>query len=191
LLSCGPQTKPAGDRNDKPATPAGQSEGDTVHRIPVIHPAFESKTPKVMSLSQRKDERGFPVEYHMLVDSVVCPGKVCDVVQVRIYWDALGNYSRLELPKGVNLTKQGHKIFTKGEYQKLDQILADRASLLRDYPFRSITRPSAKLKADAVSGATKLSLRRAVVSGAGYTCFHLWHWVNGSVVSEARKLTHA
>jgi len=44
---------------------------------------------------------------------------------------------------------------------------------------------------DAVTSATPVAMRKAVVKGASLTCFHLWHWARGDIVKAATDLTHA
>jgi hypothetical protein len=43
--------------------------------------------------------------------------------------------------------------------------------------------------ADAISAPTALSYNDAVISGAAYTCFTLWHWANGEMNAIIREKT--
>ena len=63
----------------------------------------------------------------------VCLDDVCKLVEVTLYWDAIGYYKRLEYPKGKPLTKLEHEPFTPDDYKKLDSILKDRTSILNDH----------------------------------------------------------
>jgi hypothetical protein len=43
---------------------------------------------------------------------------------------------------------------------------------------------------DAVTHATEETVRNAVVQGATYTTYHLWHWANGEAAGAIVQLTH-
>ncbi len=142
---------------------------------------------------QVHDSKGDPTEYFMDVDSVVCADAKCDIVTVRVYFDPLGSYSRYELPSGGNLTKLGHKPFSRADHQKLHQILSDPYSQLQSFKLDEITTPKGSPggaeDVDGISGATVLSKRKVVVVGAAYTCLTLWHWSHGEVVNVIRDMT--
>ena len=120
------------------------------------------------------DSKGNPSRYFMDVDSVVCADAMCEIVTVRIYFDALGNYERYELPSGGNLTKYGHKPFSPADHSKLHRVLSDPYSPLKSIRWDEITTPNSSAVAsddvDGSSGATILSKRNVVVVGAAYTC---------------------
>lgn len=129
-------------------------------------------------------------EYYADVSSVACSERQCRVVTVRIYWDILGNYDRYEFPSEGNLTKQGHKSFTADDHKKLHSILSNPDSLLKWIRKDQLTLPRvAADNVDAVTGPTKLSYSNAVVSGAAYTCYTLWHWANGEISPVIREMT--
>lgn len=138
------------------------------------------------------DQQGFPAEYQLSLQTEVCLDRVCKLLEVTLVWDALGNYSRLELPRGDSLTKKNHDSFDCIDYKRLDEILGDKQSILGKYPLDFFARPPAKLYTDEVDGVTAATLqtvRGTVVSGAAYTSWVLWHWVNGDVVDELRTRT--
>jgi len=88
------------------------------------------------------------------------------------------------------LTKKGHKRFTPEDYEQLHEILADRASILKQLERQHVSTPGkAAQDVDDVTGATPVSLSKAIVPGAVYTCYTLWHWVHGDVVREIQSLT--
>jgi len=162
------------------------------HKVLVHHPSFGKGKQQELTLTRRLDGNGFPVEYGMWVDSVYCADGRCEVIDVKMYWDALGRFSRYELPPGKVLTKSDHVPFTKTDYAKLDALLKDRNSILRTHSLKSLTRPvkTKKKDVDAVSQATEMSVRNAVVKGATYTSYNLWHWANGDMVGAIEELTH-
>lgn len=139
------------------------------------------------------DANGDPTEYFMDVDSVVCADAKCAIVTVRIYFDPLGSYLRYKLPSGGNLTKLGHKPFSRADHQKLHQVLSDPYSQLQSFKLDEITvpkgSPGGAEDVDGISGATVLSKRKMVVAGAAYTCLTLWHWSHGDVVNVIRDMT--
>jgi hypothetical protein len=154
-----------------------------------VHPGISGKNfPVWLSF----DQQGFPCEYQLSLQTEVCLDRVCKLLEVTLVWDALGNYSRLELAGEDPLTKKNHDPFDSGDYERLDEILKDRQSILGKYPLDFFVRPPAKSYTDEVDGvtsATPQTVRDAVVSGAAYTSWVLWHWVNGNVVEELRTRT--
>lgn len=153
---------------------------------------------KPSELHQLLDANGKPRAYFMDVGSVVCAEKRCEVVPVRLHFDALGQYERYELPAGRSLTKSGHQPFSAADHEKLHQILSDPYSPLKSIAWDQITMPKEASSTatrgadyDAMTGATALSKRSMVVVGAAYTCFTLWHWSHGEAVKAIREMTVA
>jgi len=169
-----------------PAAVAAEKE----HSICVTHPAQEDLAELPCTLIQVRDAQGAPVAYRMDVASVICGDGQCSIITVTLHWDALGNYDRYELPPRRHLTKKGHKRFTPEDYEQLHEILADRASILKQLERQHVSTPGkAAQDVDDVTGATPVSLSKAIVPGAVYTCYTLWHWVHGDVVREMKDLT--
>jgi hypothetical protein len=144
---------------------------------------------------------------------VVCAEGYCKIVTVLLSWDALGNYNSYSVADGSFLEKavipdenaqpkknvaedasseqnQDWAAFTEEDHAKLHQILGDRSSILKDQKLADLTSYRDKSRVDAMSGATPVTVRESVVQGAALSSYHLWHWVNGEVVSIARELTH-
>lgn len=148
---------------------------------------------KTADVVQVLDSTGEPGGYFMDVGSVICAEKRCEVVPVRLHFDAVGNYERYELPPGRNLTKLGHQPFSADDHEKLQRILSDPYSPLRSVAWGEITLPkeaaAGRREFDAMSGATALSKRSMVVTGAAYTCFTLWHWSHGEAMKVIREMT--
>ena len=172
--------------------PLVATAADVAYPVQLTHPAINKKQPASCTLSQQRDGEGLPVGYYMDVNSVVCAEKTCEVLAGRMFWDEIGRYRRYELPPGRHLTKKGHIAFTPAEYAHLDRLLRNRKSLLRDYAYEKQTAPESwDEEVAAITGATAQEIKAEVVDGAGYTCHTLWHWANGDVVREIRKLTGA
>lgn len=190
-----------------PLKPAERGQTIT-HAIRVRHPGASSDAPKTYRLVQVNDACGFPSEYRLTVDSVICPDKVCRISTVDMAWDALGQYLRYALPpgeeleKGVAVSKRAAGAradawdsapFSEADYHKLDAILRDDFSLLGQEKLTGVFRShgaAAAKEVDGVTGATPASIRDAVVEGASLTCYNLWHWAHGDVAAAAKELTH-
>lgn len=159
-------------------------------RIDLDRPGNSGPMPR--DVVQVLDSDGNPTAYFMDVDSVVCTDAKCKDVKVRIHFDPLGNYKRYQLASGTNLTKLGHKPFSRADHEKLHQILSDPYSPLKSIGWDEITVPKASAgggAVDAVSRPTMLSKQSAVVVGAAYTCCTLWHWSHGEVRDTIRDMT--
>jgi hypothetical protein len=182
--------------------PLGDGSG-LRHEVVLHHPGNLSKAPKTYTLHQIRNQKGFPTGYKMVVESVVCMEKNCEVISVTMFWDALGGYQRYELEKGKVLEKGvlagkdktkpvSYKgvPFTDADYKKLDRILKDGSSILSTRKLSDMSVARDKNDIDAVSSATPIAMKNAVVQGASLTCFQLWHWANGEIVEVAKELTH-
>lgn len=133
-----------------------------------------------------------PFGYETDLNMAVCDDKLCANVLLKLYWDLAGNYVRFDTITGKPLTKFDHKRFAEGDYQKLNQILKDRNSMLRVLEKGDLVDKNIKLKAttvDAVSGATPATIKKAVVEGAVYSSHTLWHFVNGPIKDSIRAFT--
>lgn len=130
------------------------------------------------------DESGEPVHYSGHVDAAVCEDGLCKLLVIDIFWDLLGNFLKYELPPGEALTKLDHEEFSGDDHTKLRRILSDKASILRDYRLEDlIVRPvlAQSRDVDAVTAATRADVKDAVVGGAVYSTYVLWHIVNGPI----------
>ena len=176
------------------------------HQVALRHPGMPSNKPMTYTLYQTRNQKGFPTGYTMVVDSVICMEKTCQVINVKMVWDALGGYLSYELEKGkflekgVPLDKSKALLvkaasykgvpFTDADYRKLDHILRDDRSLLSTQRLSDLSVVSDNANIDGVTGATPKAMKKAVVEGASLTCFQLWHWANGEIVETAKELTH-
>ena len=172
----------------------GGREPSETHQLTIVHPGDPKSRPIPVALEQIRDARGEPTEYRTWVDSVICRDAACEVVRVRLVWNALGQFQRYEVEPGEDLTKLDHEPFDAADHAKLLRILKDRDSPLKEVTKEGLVPKSPDTPRHAaavggVSGATVLTLRSTVVVGAGYTCYDLWHWANGEVADIVRDLS--
>lgn len=151
---------------------------------------YGQKTNTIIQLN----EQLLPARYEANLNMPVCDDNLCANVVVKMYWDLAGNYSSFDTISGKPLTKFDHRPFTTADYQKLDEILRDKSSILRVLEKDELTDKSVKLKSstvDAVTGATPASVKDQVVEGAVYSAFTLWHFVNGAVKDSIKQYTRS
>ncbi|MCH2208466.1 MAG: hypothetical protein MK132_21710 [Lentisphaerales bacterium] len=161
---------------------------ERVHEISIIHPGDPDAEVMTLDLMQGLDSASNPVQYSLWVNSVICRDKTCDVVLVKLIWDAFGRYKRYEVKKGFKLSKLDHVPFSTADHQKLQGILLNKKSALSEATKEGLVGPKSK-GVDGVAGATVLTLGEHVVLGAGYTCYDLWHWANGEVCEIIQEKT--
>ena len=158
---------------------------DESKTIKLTDPVYPDKPKKEHALSVHFDAQGFPSGYSMELVNKVCLDDVCKLVEVTMYWDAIGFYQSLQYPEGKPLTKVEHEPFTPADYQKLDSILKDRDSILDDHELGFLAtekddKPSEEGYAtegqdvDGVSKATPGAVKEAVVKDAAWTTWVLW-----------------
>jgi hypothetical protein len=139
------------------------------------------------------DTDGLPDFYRCHVNTPVCSDGLCRALILDVYWDLLGNFSSFEVPEFPPLTKWDHLEFTAEDYIKLAEILRDRKSVLGTVEdVNALFDPSTKKiseKVDAVTGATRETIKNAVVPGAVYSSYTIWHVVNGEIPSGIRQNT--
>lgn len=156
-----------------------QDRGDICRKAISYKSGDFAVTIKICSNAER-----IPVGYKADIDMPVCNDTLCANVYLKIFWDLAGSYTRFDTISGKALTKFDHKPFTDADYKKLDQILKDRNSILRILGKGDLVDKTIKIKAttvDAVTGATPQTIKNAVVEGAVYTSYTLWHFVNGAI----------
>ena len=161
------------------------------HKVEVNHPAFEKGSSTSFIMKEVERENGSS-EFYLEVESVICIDHICKIVPVRLYWNTYGEYVRYELDKGIRLEKGEGEPFLDDDYMLLHKILKDRDSPYKDISYYEITHEKVigESQVDAISGATETVLRNGeTVVGAAWTCFTLWHWANGEIVQEIRRIT--
>lgn len=133
------------------------------------------------------------VGYEAFVDLPVCDDKLCSNLKLKLYWDLAGNYIRFDTLPGIPLTKFDKIQFSDNDYKKLDQILKIKNSVLRLLEKGDLIDQNIKLRAttvDATTGATPATIKNAVVDGAVYSTYTLWHFVNGELKDSIRSCTN-
>lgn len=168
------------------------NEVKITHTVSVIHPAIDKLKPIDCYLVEEVLEDGTK-RFYLDVDSVNCGENVCKVVVVRMYWDELGRYTTYKLQDDEGLEKKEGAPFTKQDYIKLEKILRNKdselKSVFKDELVTSDFIDHGNVDVDAVSGATSSVRPEETVEGAVWTCYTLWHWANGGMVSKIRDIT--
>ena len=168
--------------------------------IKLTDPVYPDKPKKEHALNVHFDAQGFPSGYSMELINKVCLDDVCKLVEVTMYWDAIGFYHSLEYPEGKPLTKVEHEPFTPADYEKLDSILKDRDSILDDHELGFLaaekddktTEEGYEMEgqdADGVSKATPGAVKEAVVKDAAWTTWVLWKYANTELVIIMQEMT--
>lgn len=138
------------------------------------------------------DEAEKPAYFFRNVFTPVCLTGECKPVYINFYWDLLGNYLRFDFPPREVLTKMDHKEFKPEDYEKLQDILSNANSLLKDVAMEDLIGKGTENLVDSVdakAGATLKTIKNEVIDGAVYTCYTLWHLAHGPVVDEMQKIT--
>lgn len=161
-------------------------------------PAVFKESPVVINdtttytLKLALNEAGQPQYYFCNVFTPVCLTGECKPVYINFYWDLLGNYTRFDFPPGEVLTKMDHKEFKPEDYEKLQDILSNTNSLLKEVSMTDLVGKGTENLADSVdakAGATLKTVKNEVIDGAVYTCYTLWHIAHGKVVDEMQRIT--
>lgn len=133
------------------------------------------------------DEQGVLDRYSSRVFTPVCEGTKCYAIEVDLYWDCIGRFERLDTVPGKRLTKLDHIPFTSREYLKMEQILSDPYSILANFERDKLISGQRKASTDGFTGATTQEVRNAVIDGAVYSCYTLWHIANGPVRDSIKR----
>jgi len=157
---------------------------------------------KVLELPSRDSVFMNPVNYcldsmgnYYYVSSIktpVCNDTLCQIASLKIYWDLAGHFIQFDTLPGIPLTKYDHKPFTSEDYRKLQQTLKNENSILGEKTPEELLdkdRMRHSEKIDAVTGATAREIQSAIVEGALYSTYTLWHLVNGKINQDLRKYT--
>jgi hypothetical protein len=160
----------------------------TVQLINPVHPELGRESFDVI---QTKGTNDFPLNYRIQLVTDICLDHRCDILDVTVFWDPLGQFLKIEHPANKPMTKLNHARFSETDYDRLNSILHDSQSMLGTYPVTAFSDNEAHSNdVDGVSGATAISVENYVVNGAAYTSWALWHWVNNeSVVQQLREIT--
>jgi hypothetical protein len=138
-----------------------------------------------------QDSSGLPIWFCRHIFRDVCISGECKMIRLWLFWDGAGNYLGLQLYEGEPLTKSDHTEFNQADYDKMNNILGDTASILKDLKQEDliiVPDNKAELEVDGYTAATQPTLAEVVVKDAVYTCYTLWHTVYGPVQNEIRHL---
>jgi hypothetical protein len=150
---------------------------------------FEDKTDSLSGpeLFELQDENGIPIWFGRHIFKDVCISGVCKMIRLWLFWDGSGNYLGMQIPEDEPLTKSDHTDFEPADYRKLETILRDTASILRDLKQEDLIiipdtiNPYEAYEVDGYTAATQPALSEVVVKDAVYSCHTLWHTVYGPV----------
>ena len=143
------------------------------------------------SLSDNKvielqDQNGLTVWFGRYFFKDICTTGICRMVRLWIFWDGTGNYLGIQLNEDDPLTKSDHSPFALHDYTRLDEILADTVSILKDLRYEDLTVEEevedgniSLFEVDGYSSATTPLLKEYVIDDAVFTCYTLWHTVYG------------
>ena len=142
-------------------------------------------------LYQIKTSEGIPLFYAQNIVTEVCFDNKCRLLNITVYWNITGRYLGFELPKGEFLSKHDHEPFSKKEYERLNDLLADPSLHLGEISFKKLIGiPETEIDSiDGISGATTEDVSKMVVKGAAYTTYTLWNIVHGPTKDIVASLT--
>ncbi|MFW6290533.1 MAG: hypothetical protein ACOC0R_06160 [Mariniphaga sp.] len=147
---------------------------------------FEEKADSLSGpeLYELQDENGLPLWFSRHLFKDVCISGVCKMIRLWMFWDGAGNYLGMHIPEDEPLTKSDHTLFKPADYEKLEGILRDTASILQDMKQEDLIIVPDTInpyEVDGYTAATQPTLAEAVVKDAVYTCHTLWHTAYGPV----------
>lgn len=172
---------------DRPETGFWAMEGTLKTHI------FEDKTDSLSGpeLFELQDENGLPVWFGRHTFKDVCISGECKMIRLWTFWDGAGNYLGIQVPEEEPLTKSDHTEFEPEDYEKLNGILRDTASILKTLKQEDLIIVPDSIdpyEVDGYTAATQPTLAEVVVKDAVYTCHTLWHTVYGPVQTEIFKI---
>ena len=158
-----------------------------LHQHPFIDHTDSLSAQQIFEL---RDEKGLPLWFCHDIFKNVCLTSECRMVHLWLFWNSTGNYLGHQLHEKEPLTKTDHTPFNSDDHQKLNRILSDPNSILKDLKQEDlIIKPAPEgKKLDGHSGATQPSLKEYLIKDAAYTCYTLWHTVYGNTQKEIKKL---
>jgi hypothetical protein len=154
---------------------------------------FEDKTDSLSGpeLFELQDENGLPIWFGRHIFKDVCISGECKMIRLWLFWDGAGNYLGIQVPEEEPLTKSDHTEFEPEDYEKLEGILRDTASILKTLKQEDLIIVPDSIdpyEVDGYTAATQPTLAEVVVKDAVYTCHTLWHTVYGPVQTEIFKI---
>ena len=175
---------------ERPITGFWDMEGTLVTHF------FEDETDSLSGpeLFELQDKNGLPIWFGRHIFKDVCISGKCKMIRLWLFWDGTGNYLGMQVPEQEPLTKSDHTPFEPKDYEKLEGILRDTASILKDLKQEDLIivpdtiDPYMAYEVDGYTAATQPALAEVVVKDAVYTCHTLWHTVYGPVQTEIHQI---
>lgn len=137
-----------------------------------------------------EDKDGLPAAYTSYITTPVCDDTLCAIMHIQMYWNLLGTYIGFDTLSGYGLTKNDHLKFAEEDYHKLHRLLMDEHSIIKRKEKKDLFDDEIKRVSevvDAVTGATAKEVKEAVVDGALYSCYTLYHLVYGALSESIRS----
>ncbi|MCK5368518.1 MAG: hypothetical protein KAQ62_08190, partial [Cyclobacteriaceae bacterium] len=164
---------------------------DISYRVKIFDFPMED-TAFVSSVELSYGSDSIPVQYSSIIATMVCDDGLCQTLELKMCWNLIGNYMGFDTIPGLPLTKFDHLPFIPEDYKKMHEILANKNSVLERKTLDELFDKDSIRKSntvDAVTGATAAVVKNAIVEGALYSSYALWHIANGDIKSKIRKRT--
>ncbi|MCW3785330.1 hypothetical protein [Plebeiibacterium sediminum] len=113
-------------------------------------------------------------------------------INIRIFWDIWGNFIKVGIPDGSDLTKIDNSKFCDKDYERLHQLLINPHAGIQFYKLDEYTPAESENQyyaVDAISGATVVDASYDCIRGAVKTCYDLYKLVNGNITSFIKSNT--
>jgi hypothetical protein len=131
-----------------------------------------------------------PVGYVSHIETPVCSDTLCALMDIKVFWSLAGGYWGFDTIPMKPLTKNDHLKFDEKDYEKLHELLLDEQSILRrrhkDDLFEKEQKRVSQV-VDAVTGATAKEVKEAVVDGAVYSSYTIYHLVHSQLSAVIRE----
>ncbi len=150
---------------------------------------FEDTLGVIHRIGRLTDINRTPEGYVSHIETPVCSDTLCALMDIRMFWTLSGSYWGYDTIPRKPLTKNDHLKFDEKDYEKLHELLMDEQSILRrrhkdDLFDKESTRVSNVV--DAVTGATAKEVKEAVVDGAVYSSYTIYHLVHSQLAAVIR-----
>jgi hypothetical protein len=140
---------------------------------------FEEKLDSLSGpeLFELQDKEGIPVWFDRRIFKDVCISGECKMIRLWLFWDGGGNYLGMQIPENEPLTKSDHTQFEREDYEKLESILRDTLSILKNLEQEELIIVPDTInpyEVDGYTAATQPALAEVVVKDAVYTCHYMF-----------------
>ena len=135
------------------------------------------------------DQAGRLDGYSTRIKTPVCEVDKCYAIEIIFHWDLIGRFLKYDTISEKGLTKLDHIPYTQTDYEKLQIILKNENSALRDYQKDQLVKDTRISEIDGFTGATIKEVRDNVIEGAVYSCYTLWHLAYGKIKNDLQQIT--